>query len=274
MKRISLISILIATILAISFIIFSQIAVANGPQAPPYGENWPSEQPADSSLKNVQDQIYQSFVSSIMSEQAEPMTSIIEKLQQHYQEKGQKLTLYWISYAQYYQSISYLKKQNKEEAKRSCLEAIKRLENMKAKNSEDYALLAMIKSFGIQFQAPMKAPITSGKVKKYAEKALAINDKNLRAYFVLASNDFYTPEQYGGMQKAEDYLKKAISLPEQSISNPYLPSWGKEEAYEMLIKFYIKKERWEEAKNIFQQANKLYPSNYQINQLATKLIGK
>lgn len=274
MKKISLISILIGSFLALSLFIFSQMAVANGPVAPPYEQSWALEQIKDSSLKNIQNRIFQSFVKSITSSDPAPMDMIIAELESNYQENQQKLSLYWLSYSQYYQSIFFMQNQKKEEAQTACNEAIKRLEKLEAKNSEDYALLAMVKSFGIQFQAPMKAPITSGKVKKYAEKALAIDQNNLRAYYVLASNDYYTPEQYGGMKKAEKYLKKAISLPEQAIPNPYLPSWGKEDAYEMLIKFYIKKENWEGAKQTFQQANQKYPANYRINQLATKLVGK
>ncbi|MCI4667951.1 MAG: hypothetical protein MRZ79_07295 [Bacteroidia bacterium] len=274
MKRISLISILIALFLGMSFFISSQIAIANGPVAAPYSETWTNSALSDSSLKGIQDRIYQSFVKSIMSSEPKSMNNLMLELETYHQEKKQKLALYWMSYAQYYQSISYLKGGKKEEAKIACSEAVKRLENMKAKNSEDFALLAMIKSFSIQFQAPMKAPITSNKVKKYAEKAISLDDKNLRAYYVLASNDFYTPEQYGGLKKSESYLKKAIALNDQAIPNPYLPSWGKEESYEMLIKYYIKKAQWAEAKAIFKEANEKYPSNYQINQLATKLVGK
>ena len=101
-----------------------------------------------------------------------------------------------------------------------------------------------------------------------------MDSTNLRGYYVFASNDFYTPEKYGGGQDAEKYLIKAISLPDQKIKNDYLPSWGKEESYEMLIKLYIKKEKWVLAKKYFQEGNKEYPESYTINQLASKLVGK
>ena len=144
---------------------------------------------------------------------------------------------------------------------------------MKNKNSEDYALLAMLQGFSIQFKG-MKAMFISRDIKKNLKKAIAIDSTNLRAYYVFASNDYHTPEKYGGGKKAEEYLLKAISLPAQKIKNDYLPSWGKEEAYEMLIKLYIKKEKWELAKKYYKEGIKKFPESYTISQLATQLIGK
>ena len=114
----------------------------------------------------------------------------------------------------------------------------------------------------------------SSSIKKNLKKAIAIDSTNLRAYYVYASNDFHTPEKYGGGKEAEKYLLKAISLPSQKIKNDYLPSWGKEESYEMLIKLYIKKEKWDLAKKYFQEGIAAYPESYTINQLASKLVDK
>jgi uncharacterized protein HemY len=96
----------------------------------------------------------------------------------------------------------------------------------------------------------------------------------LRAYYVYANNDFRTPEKYGGGKEAETYLLKAVSLPAQMMRNEYLPSWGKEESYEVLIKLYIRQEKWDLAKKYFQEGIKEFPDSYTINQLASKLVGK
>jgi tetratricopeptide (TPR) repeat protein len=111
-------------------------------------------------------------------------------------------------------------------------------------------------------------------VKKNVDSAISLDSTNLRAWYVSASNDFHTPELYGGGKKAEKYLQKAISLPAQEIINSYLPSWGKEESYEMLIKLYIQKENWDMAKKYFQEGATAFPESYVINQLASKLVGK
>ena len=85
---------------------------------------------------------------------------------------------------------------------------------------------------------------------------------------------FHTPKKYGGGKETEEYLLKAISLPIQKVKNDYLPSWGKEEAFEMLIKFYIKNEKWDLAKKYYKKGIAAFPKSYTISQLATKLVGK
>jgi len=98
-----------------------------------------------------------------------------------------------------------------------------------------------------------------------------LDSTNVRAYFVYGSNDFYTPEQYGGGKEAEKYLLKAISMPTQKEKNNILPSWGKEEAYEILIRLYIKKENWDLAEKYFHEGIEEFPDSYSINQLKPKL---
>jgi len=139
-------------------------------------------------------------------------------------------------------------------------------------NSEQLALLALMESFSIQYASNIETPAIARRVKQNAEKALQLDSLNLRAYYVLASNDFYTPEEYGGGKKASAYLKKAISLNDQSIVNPYLPSWGKSSSYEMLIRLKIKQKQFAEAKKYYHEAIDLFPDDYMINILSKDLI--
>ncbi len=227
----------------------------------------------DSLLVGIQGEIYNAFVQSFMTKNNDDLDSLYEKLETLYSTKKNNIILYWKSYLQFYSSIYYLKKGDKEIAEEEIAKGIEQLEEMKNKNSEDYALLAMLQGFDIQFKG-MKAMFISSSIKKNIKKAIAIDSTNLRAYYVFASNDLHTPEKYGGGKEAEEYLLKAISLPAQKIKNDYLPSWGKEESYEMLIKLYIKKEKWKLAKKYFQEGIKEFPESYTINQLASKLVGK
>jgi len=228
---------------------------------------------SDSLLVGIQDKIYNAFVQSLMSQDNKHLNQISKELENLYQTRKQILVLYWRAYLQFYSSIYYLKKGNKKTAEKEIDKGIEWLEEMKHKNSEDYALLAMLQGFGIQFKG-MKAMFISGDIKKNAQTAIALDSTNLRAYYVYASNDFHTPEKYGGGKECEKYLLKAISLPSQKIKNEYLPSWGKEESYEMLIKYYIRKKKWDLAKQYFQKGMKEFPESYVINQLASKLVGK
>lgn len=227
----------------------------------------------DSLLVGIQEKIYNAFVQSFMAKNNNELNLLNKDLENLYSTKKNNIILYWKSYLQFYSSIYYLKKGDKKTAEKEIDKGIDWLNDMKSKNSEDYALLAMLQGFGIQFKG-MKAMIVSSTIKKNIKRAIAIDSTNLRAYYVYASDDFHTPKKYGGGEEAEEYLLKAISFPVQKIKNDYLPSWGKEESYEMLIKLYIKKEKWELAKKYFQEGIKEFPESYTINQLASKLVGK
>lgn len=116
-----------------------------------------------------------------------------------------------------------------------------------------------------------KAAFVSKKIREDAEAALRLDSTNLRAWYVLASNDYYTPAAFGGGKRCEEYLKRAVSLKEQTTGNPYMPSWGKASAFAMLIDFYIKNGDMDSAKHVLGDAQRQYPSDYMIGQYAEKL---
>lgn len=224
-------------------------------------------------LKGIQAKIYGNFVQALMQKSNDELVKVEEQLEQLYQDKQQNIIQYWRGYNAFYHAIYFLQQGDLQEAEYRIDHGIELMDALEVKNSEDYALLAMMRSFSIQFKG-MKAMFISQTVNQEITAALAADPDNLRAHFVGGSNDYYTPEEYGGGKKVERYLKKAISLPAQKVPNDYLPSWGKEEAYEMLIKFYIRKKQWENAKTYYQQGIEELPDSYLLNQLASKLVGK
>lgn len=224
-------------------------------------------------LVGIQDKIYKAFVQGLMSEKPEALVELSDDLELLNKENKQHIIVYWRAYLQYYSAIYYLEKGDKEASEKEIDKGTEWLEEMDNKNSEDYALLALSQSFGIQFKG-MKAMFIASDIKKNVQTAIAFDSLNIRGYYVYASNDYYTPEKYGGGKEAEKYLLKAITLPEQKVSNTYLPSWGKEEAYEMLIKLYIKNENWDAATKYYKEGIALYPTSYTITQLASQLVGR
>lgn len=228
---------------------------------------------SDSLLKDVQNKIYNSFVQSLLSKDNKPLRELSLKLKELYNEKELNLILYWRSYLQFYSSIYFSEMQEKNMSEKEIDIGINWLKNMKGKNSEDFALLSMLQGYSMQFKGT-KVMFISINLKKNIKKAIALDSVNPRAYYVYASNDFYTPEKYGGGSEAEEYLLKAISLTAQKIKNEYLPSWGKEEAYEMLIKLYIKTQKWDLAKEYFEKGIREFPKSYSISLLASELVGK
>jgi hypothetical protein len=227
---------------------------------------------ADSILKGIERRIFNAFVNGNMNQNEQALVSLEEALLNLNTNKNNELVVYWYSYACYYHSILFMILNDNKKSEKILEVGIDKLSEINQKTSEHLALLALMESFSIQFAPGIQAAFISKSVKENAEKALALDSLNLRAYYVLGSNDFYTPEQYGGGKKAESYFKKAIQLDNQPINNSYLPGWGKNSAYELLIRLYIRNKQFEEAKLYYSQAIELYPNDYMINKLAAELI--
>jgi hypothetical protein len=228
--------------------------------------------PGDTLLNNIQQKIFNAFVEAKISRNDKQLLFLEQALLDMSAKTKNNIIIYWYSYTCYYHSIFYLTDNNNKKSEEFLKMGIKQLDDLKNKNSEHLALLALMKSISIQFAAGIEAPFISKSAKQNVENALQLDSLNLRAYYVLGSSDFYTPEQYGGGKKAEAYLKKAISLKDQSVLNPYLPSWGRNSAYELLIRFYIKKQQWNDAKKYYNDAIALFPDDYMINKLAGELV--
>ena len=224
-------------------------------------------------LSNVQSKIYNAFIQSMISKNNSSLNYVYSRLNKINSIKKTNIVQYWMAFLQFYNAIYYSENGDKTNSENSIEKGVEIMNNMRNKNSEDYTLLSYLQAFSLQFKG-MKAAFYVSKVNENIETALAIDSSNLRANFVYASNDFYTPEKYGGGSKVEYYLKKCISLPIQSIESDILPSWGKEESYEMLIKFYLNKKDYSSAKFWFSNATNEFPDSYVINKLASKLIGK
>ncbi|MEN0045466.1 MAG: hypothetical protein AAF806_00260 [Bacteroidota bacterium] len=222
-------------------------------------------------LEQIESRIQTAFVQSFMQQSTAELDKIVGELEKM---PVNIWTDYWLAYAQFRKALFYIAQNDAEKSEKIAAIALETAANIKEKTSEHYALQAMIHSFTVQFMRGIQAGVASQKVSSMLKKAKKLDDKNLRAYFVMGSQDFYTPEQYGGGQKVEEYLTQAIALEDQYHDNPILPTWGKDEAYELLLEFYIKKEQYEKAKTLFQEASAAYPNSYRLMQMGNKLVGK
>lgn len=222
-------------------------------------ESAPQELPVQ---KRIENKLYACFT----EQSVQPLTSLYPELEK----QNTQLTPYWIAYTKFYEAIYYLKTQDTEQAQKCLAEAELLLEKIKDKTSEDYALLAYLESFSLQFKSGTEAGKISAKVTANAQKAVQMDSTNLRGWYVSGSHDFYMPAAYGGGQKAESYLLKAIRLPAQNLPHPWLPSWGKAEAYDMLIRLYLGKGNTTEARKYYESLKTAYPESYLISQYAEK----
>lgn len=228
----------------------------------------------DSLLNGIEGKITMAFAQAILSKDMSKIDALDFELEAFSKSRKNNLVFYWRSFLMFYKTILFMETGEKKKAGKICNQAIEIMEGLNNKNAEDYALLAMLQGISFEFIPGIKAPFLAKKVEENLNTALEIDSLNLRVNFVIANNDLHTPEKYGGGKKVEKHALKAISLPSQKVKNNYLPSWGREEAYETLIKFYMKKEKWELAKKYYKEAHGNYPQSYLIAQLAPQLIDK
>ncbi len=205
-----------------------------------------------------QDKIDAAFMQSFatQSDQIEP---IIAELRQNENENA-----YWIAYGQFYSAIYYMHTGKKDQARKSTDAAIELLEKIEKKNSEEHALLGYILGFSVSLD-PSSAARISAKAASQYKAALKKDENNLRAYLGMGESDYYKPAEYGGGEKVEEYLLKAISLPDQSVENG--PSWGKNSAYYTLASFYKREDEIDKAKMYCMKGLNEFPQDYQLNQL-------
>ncbi len=226
----------------------------------------------DNLLENIQQKVMDAFVGSVIAKNPNALNELETKLKDLYKDKKQDLILYWIGYLDYYKSIYYYEVKNSKLSEEAVTEGIAKIKQIKNKNTEYYAILGLLENFSLQYARGINAMSLSKSVKESADMSIELDPNNVRGYYVAAVNDYYTPVDFGGKKKAEKLLLKAISLPAQKIKNSYMPSWGKEEAYELLIKFYISTGNKEKAKEIYKKGIAEYPDSYLIKELASKLI--
>ena len=119
------------------------------------------------SLDQIEKRIYDAIVEGTIKSDVTPMEKIENVLKQINLKNQQNLVWYWRSYLNYYKAIYYLKMSNNEKAEDTCDEAVNWLTELENKTSEDYALLVLIESFGIQFKGA-EAMFISSKIKKNA----------------------------------------------------------------------------------------------------------
>lgn len=177
---------------------------------------------------------------------------------------------YWEAFAIYTLHIQ-IKDTDKKKAEELVDQGIKLLEEIKNKNSEHYALLALFQGLELNYASSVTVPFKAATNESTARKAIKLDANNLRAYFALALKDYYTPKMFGGGKIVEENLTKAISLNDKSDENPYAPDWGKPDAYRYLIRFYKKNEQLDKAKKLMEEALSKYPNDKGLITLQAKL---
>lgn len=223
------------------------------------------------SQDTIQEQIKTTYQASIPTNTTTQMQTLIDELSIKFKATHNPLYLYWTAYARYYNSKIYSSRKDKKNAYRQIKKAIEDLESIDSKNAEDHALLSMLYSSSCQYVTFPKVIFTSKKAMKHAEQALKQDNNNLRVYYVMANNDYYRPERHGGGKVVEKHALKALSIQNKKSKNSNQPTWGREEAYELIIKYYIKKKDIPKAKKYADQGLLEYPRSIPLNKLKQQI---
>lgn len=202
------------------------------------------------------------------------LITYINELKEARKTNGEPYLVYWYCFANYWLSQYYIRTEpaNQKEAEEALTIAIKNMDMKEKKNSEDYTLLAILLSYSIKF-SPGKAVVISSKANQYLEKALKMDDKNPRTYIAIGRSDYYKPVEYGGGKIVESTLLKALSLKDKNNQHPYAPSWGRSMAYELIVAFYKREGRKDDALVYARKGLKEFPGNKSLQE-QTKELGE
>jgi tetratricopeptide (TPR) repeat protein len=92
--------------------------------------------------------------------------------------------------------------------------------------------------------------------------ALAVGPRNPRVWLLRGIGTMFTPPAFGGgLDKAEEYLTRAVALFDTDSSAPPLPRWGHGEAYIWLGQVLMREGKREAARDAFAHATTLEPAN-------------
>jgi tetratricopeptide (TPR) repeat protein len=94
------------------------------------------------------------------------------------------------------------------------------------------------------------------------DRAIELGPRNPRVWMLRGVGAMFTPSMFGGgVEKSEEYLRKAIALfPDDRPAAP-LPAWGHSEAYAWLGQILHKQRRIDDARAAYAKALELQPEN-------------
>lgn len=218
--------------------------------------------------KNYQQAIVDSMGKAVLRRNIAPLDNVEKELKA---KKPNRVYDYWLSFCLLHKAFYHtVTKQNKEAL--VCLNEGERvIEVQSTKNAEEYALLAYLQGVSIRFATGMEAGIIARKSTNNAQQATQIDPKNTRAWYVLGMLDYYTPKQFGGQQKCEALLEKALAQPTSKTNNPYEPTWGRKEAYNLLLEYLVTTGNKEKAKTIYQKAKTEFPNAPELKKYENQL---
>lgn len=175
------------------------------------------------------------------------------------------LLLYYRSLALYRTASLYTGLKKNDEAKRALDEADLLLEQATAKAPTADALALRSSVIGLIIGLsgnPLSGMTLGPKSSGLLDRAKEMEPKNPRVWLVSGMSAMFTPKMFGGgTDKAEQDLKKALTLFETDHPARPSPAWGLADAYIWLGQALQKNDKSDEARAAYQKALELQPNN-------------
>ena len=132
--------------------------------------------------------------------------------------------------------------------------------------AETHALRSSV--LGQLINNPLRGMILGPRSSSAMDRALELGPRNPRVWLLRGIGAMFTPAMFGGgADKAEEYLRKAITLFADDRPAPPLPAWGHAEAYVWLGQTLHKQKRIDDARAAYAKALELQPENGWVRQV-------
>lgn len=223
--------------------------------------------PDDDALQGIEARIVTALNNSFMKRDISYLENIRAEIAGVESPDQKRLALYWLAYTDFNIAIFKLKSRDAATATKIIGEAITSLDELSDKDAEELTLLAYLQDFYVQFVPKEKQEALSKAAADNVKTALTVEADNMRAQYVFGRINFYDDQD----AVVEQALQQAITLPANKSGKDYLPSWGKSEAYELMVQFYLREQKAAEAKVVLDEALELFPDNYQLSVLVPKV---
>lgn len=206
---------------------------------------------ADTRILNFQASIEDAYAKSLVAKNPAPLIADLKLLN-----NNPVSNRYWISYNYLHQALFYINNKDNNTAKKMIKTGLLTIQDSKIKNSEEFALLAYLQCMYIKFTSGLESGVYVQKSIFNANKSIELDPNNIRGWYILGLLDYYTPRKIGGGKKCEEFFKKAISVK----VNQKLPTWGRKDAYLLLITYYSDNKQFEQIRIVKTKARLEFPN--------------
>lgn len=211
-------------------------------------------------FERMQEKIHSAFDYSFKFKDYSKLDSISNEIIESDKINPYDLKKYWAAYAKYHTFLlSTLIELDNEKSKEIIDSAILYLEKINNMNYEEIVLLTRLKAHSIAYNNSL-APILSAQVNSNLNKLSKIDDANPRLIFIKSNFLYYNPN-IKDKSNIENWCKISLTNSTTINNKTYLPSWGEEETFSLLIKYLSDIGREDESKEIYQKALNKFSKN-------------